>query len=500
MNRLLNRKLIFLLIPVFLGFQACSDKKETKTSSEKPNIVLIVSDDHGQNDLGCYGNMAIETPNLDELASEGIRFTNAYCTTASCSSSRSTILTGAYSHANGMLGLSHQFHHFSSYHQVKSLPVLLHDLAGYKTVRIGKYHVAPEKVFHFDLALNANARNSGAMADSCLDFLQGKHEAPFFLYFCTTDPHRGDPVSDAPLAPNSFGNKPEGYPGVTETTFSTDQVLVPPYLPDTKECREELAQYYQSVARMDQGFGRLFRYLKETGNWDNTIIVYISDNGIPFEGAKTNQYQPSLNLPCLVKLENSASKGTVNNAMINWADLTPTFLDYAGVLDSAKHLLQAEYEKGRKYWDNTYYDGFQGRSFKSVLETGNADGWDETFGTHTFHEITMYYPMRTVITREYKLIWNIASPLPYPQASDLWSSSTWQALKDKGQNEFGKRTVEELIHRPEFELYDLTDDPYETSNLAYKAEYAGVLKEMQTKIYNFQERTFDPWILKWNRE
>ena len=118
----------------------------------RPNIVLIVSDDHGCEATGCYGNPVVKTPNIDALAGEGVRFTNAFCTTASCSASRSVILTGMYNHANGQYGHQHSYHHFVSFSNIKSLPVLLGE-AGYRTARIGKYHVAPEEVYKFGAAL-----------------------------------------------------------------------------------------------------------------------------------------------------------------------------------------------------------------------------------------------------------------------------------------------------------------------------------------------------------
>ena len=119
------------------------------------------------------------------------------------------------------------------------------------------------------------------------------------MYFCTTDPHRGAGVGTGPLRPNLFGNEGK-YPGVTAQPFDPADVIVPPFLPNTPSCRAELAQYYQSVARLDQGVGRLVKVLKEAGHWDDTLFIFISDNGIPFPGAKTTVYEPGLRLPCLV--------------------------------------------------------------------------------------------------------------------------------------------------------------------------------------------------------
>ena len=449
--------------------------------NDRPNVVLIVSDDHGLETLGCYGNPVIKTPNLDALAAEGVRFTNAFCTTASCSASRSVILSGMYNHANGQYGHQHSYHHFISFENIKTLPVLLTE-AGYRTGRIGKYHVAPEDVYKFDVALPGNSRSPVQMAQNCRDFVGASDGKPFFLYFCMSDPHRGGGVADElPGKPDRFGNKAKGgYPGVKEVKYEPNDVIVPPFLPDTPECRAELAQYYQSVSRVDQGVGKLLDVLKQTGKYENTVIIYISDNGVAFPGAKTTLYEPGMNLPCIVRQPGQRKKGFACDALINFADLAPTIADFAQTLSGN--------------------NSFQGRSFKSVLEQEHPKGWDVTYASHTFHEITMYYPMRVVRQRRYKLIWNIAHRLDYPFASDLWAASTWQATIKAGKKYYGKRTVEAYLHRPKFELYDLQNDPHEVKNLADDPKHEKVLAELKAELKAFQKRTNDPWILKWEYE
>ncbi len=463
------------------GASALISTRAFARENKRPNVVLIVSDDHGLDALGCYGNPVIETPNLDALAAGGVRFTNAFCTTASCSASRSVILSGMYNHANGQYGHQHSYHHFISFPNVKSLPVLLTE-ADYRTGRIGKYHVAPDEVYKFDVALPGNSRSPVQMADNCRDFVSGDDNKPFFLYYCTSDPHRGGgTANELPGKPDRFGNRPRGaYPGVDEVKYDPKDVVVPPFLPDLPECRAELAQYYQSVSRVDQGVGRLMRVLRRAGKYDNTVVIYISDNGVAFPGAKTTLYEPGMNLPCIVRDPRQKKKGIACDALVNFADLAPTILDFAGALPGKSPL--------------------QGRSFKSALNQEHPKGWDETYASHTFHEITMYYPMRVVRQRRYKLIWNIAHGLDYPFASDLWASSTWQATINAGKKHYGKRTVEAYLHRPKFELYDLENDPHEVKNLADDPEHQKVLEELKAKLKDFQKRTKDPWIVKWDYE
>jgi len=426
--------------------------------ARKSSVLLYVVDDQGTDDAGCYGNPVIKTPGLDTLAREGTRFTNSFCTCATCSASRSVILTGLHNHATGQYGHAHSYHHFVSFPDVKSLPVLLSG-AGYRTLSAGKYHVAPEEVYHFDEYIKG--ASPARMADACKPLITAGDSRPFFLYFCTTEPHRpfrregSDPVDPK-------------------------DVIVPPYLPDTPECRQELAEYYGSVQRADSGLVRLIEILKQTGRWDDTMIIYISDNGIAFPGAKTTLYDPGMRLPCVVRNPYQKRRGVVCNAMINWADITPTILDFTGATPGEPD--------------------FHGRSFLSVLDRENPDGWDEIYASHTFHEITMYYPMRVLRTRRYKLIWNIAHGLDYPFASDLWASRTWQGVLKSGETHYGKRAIEAYIHRPKFELYDLENDPDEVKNLADDPDYAKILDELKGKLKAFQERTKDPWILKWEYE
>ncbi len=471
--------LLVNVVPVILS--GCSDETRKIRDSDQPmqpNIILVVSDDHGTDALGCYGNPIVKTPNLDQLADEGVRFVNAYCTSSSCSASRASILTGRFSHGIGHYGHEHDYHHFSTFDTVRSLPQFLEE-AGYLTARIGKYHLAPESVYSFNVVLDCHPRSTIEMAEKCRDILfQPK---PFFLYLCYDDPHRDFPFrSDPWYAPNSFGNVPGGYPGEEVVVYSPDDVIVPPFLPDTEETRRELAEYYQSVSRIDQGFGRLMDILEEADKVDNTIVIYISDNGIAFAGAKTTTYDPGIRLPCIIKAPEIENKGVVNNAMISWVDLTPTILDFAG-LDM-----------------DTIYT--HGRSFKDILDEENPEGWDEIFASHTFHEVTMYYPMRVYQNRRYKLIWNIAWQLPYPFASDLWASPTWQGVHRREEPYYGKRKVTDYMQRDEFELYDMVNDPDEINNLAGKPEYREKLDIMIEEIKDFQLRTRDPWLIMWDNE
>jgi N-sulfoglucosamine sulfohydrolase len=446
------------------------------------NVVLIVTDDQGTV-LGCYDNPVVKTPNIDALAADATRFKNAFCTTSSCSPSRSVILTGLFNHANGMYGLEHGYNHFQSFNNVKSLPVVLGE-AGYRTARTGKLHVSPANVFKFDEVLGGNSHNPVQMAEGCRELIEAKSDRPFFLYFCPNDPHRAARANWAEHQPNSFGNLPPGEKpkGVEPVHYRPQDVIVPPFLPDTPTCRAELAQFNESVSRVDSGVGRLVEILKKAGKYEHTLIVFITDNGVPFPGAKTTVYEPGLNLPCIVRNPSAKKRGVVSEAFVSWVDIAPTILEYAGVNARKREKLH-------------------GRSFLPVLDQASPNAWDEVYASHTFHEVTMYYPMRVVRNGKYKLIWNIAHPLPFPFASDLIGSATWQDSLKRGEDfMYGKRTIRAYTHRPEFELYDLEKDPDEIHNLAKDPAHKEMLAALTEKLKQFQKRTGDPWQLKWEHE
>jgi N-sulfoglucosamine sulfohydrolase len=482
------------------------------------NIIFFITDDESPT-LGCYGDPVARTPNIDAIAADGTLFLNAFATTASCSASRSVVMSGLHNHRNGQYGHQHDFHKFASWYDVVSLalPRVLAN-AGYRTAQIGKYHVAPEEVYHFESYLKGNGRNAVQMAENCREFIMDKKdERPFFIYFGTTDPHRGggiDKTSDLALKPDLFGNKPDrgAHDGIEEVFYDPADVVVPEFLSDTPETRAELAQYYQSCARIDQGVGRLVSILKEAGVYDKTLIVFTSDHGMAFSGGKTTVYEPGLRVPFVVRNPYESERGVRSQAMISHIDITPTLLDFAGGLDhdrnAPKNMVDAtQYwrQRGENLKENRGPRGglkaYHGKSWLGILGNKDAEHWDTIFASHTFHEIQMYYPMRVVRDRKYKLIWNIAHPLPYPFASDLWAASSWQAQFQKGPDApYGRKTVAQYIHRPQFELFDLQADPHETVNLAESADFADVLATYQSKLKQFQKSMNDPWIMKWDYE
>ncbi|QDV46213.1 Arylsulfatase [Stieleria neptunia] len=512
--RIASARIVFSLLLLSTSWFSVT----TVGQAAERNVIFIITDDESPT-LGCYGDAAARTPAIDALAADGVVFRNAFATTASCSASRSVVMSGLHNHRNGQFGHQHHYHKFASFHDVVSLSLpRVMQRAGYRTGQIGKYHVAPETVYQFETYLKANSRNAVEMAETSKAFLTDQDdERPFFLYFATSDPHRGggvDKSSERELKPNLFGNKPNrgAFPGVDEVFFDPAEVTVPPFLPDTPETREELAQYYQSCSRIDAGVARLVEILKEADLYDKTMIVFTSDHGMAFAGGKTTVYEGGLRVPFVVRDPYQTDRGVESQALISHIDITPSLLDFAGGLDAQtngpKNPLNANKfwkERGEALKENRNgnkpFVSYHGKSWMPVLAEPTKPHHETIMASHTFHEIQMYYPMRVVRDNDFKLIWNIAHPLPYPFASDLWAASSWQAQLAKGDDApYGQMTVGRYVQRPEFELYDMRTDPNESTNLATSPGHADVLETYKAKLKAMQKEFDDPWILKWKYE
>jgi N-sulfoglucosamine sulfohydrolase len=428
------------------------------------NVLLVIADDQGL-DLGVYGNRVLRTPNLDQLAARGTLFTSAFATVSSCSPSRSVIYTGLYSHTNGMYGLAHDVHNQHLLPSIRTLPQLL-KAAGYRTALVGKKHILPEDALPFDEELapeRPGVRDVGLIAGEARKFIGKSADRPFLLVVGYSDPHRAE---------QNFGNT-RTWPAVERAIYDPGKVVVPAHLPDLPEVRRDLADYYESISRLDSGIGMLLEALRETGHSSDTLVIYLSDNGRAFPGAKTTLYDEGIHLPLIVWSPTQSKHGVRNDAMVSWIDIVPTILDWTRV---------------------TKTQPLPGRSLLPILEQSAAPGWDRVFASHNFHEIQQYYPMRALRTREYKYIVNLAAPLEFPIAGDIASSPTWRAIAARPAIGLGARSTQAFLHRPPEELYDLRKDPAEVHNVAADPAYRAVLERMRAELTKFRADTKDPWL------
>lgn len=440
----------------------------TKPPAARRNVLVLIADDLGQAELGCYGHPTIRTPNIDGLAASGVRFTNAFATTASCSASRSVLYTGLHNHANGQYGHAHGENNFRLLPAVETVFSLV-ARNGYRTGLVGKRHVGPDEKFVLDFQPRVNARDPNAIGAKVREFLAAPDERPFLLVVGFVDPHR---------AQTGYGNPPASA-DERLAGFAAGKIPVPPFLPDLPETRRELDDYCRAIERLDQGVGRVLAALADhqtrAAGGDDTLVVFLSDNGMPFPGAKTNLYEPGIRLPLIARRAETRNRECP--ALVSFTDITPTILDWTRSAPPNYAL--------------------HGKSILPLVEGTTESIRKEVYLSHTFHEITMYYPMRGIRTERYKLIWNIAHPLPFPPASDLFASPTWQAVLSTGQKRYGARAVERYLQRDEYELYDLEHDDNETKNLAQDPPHAELRADLARRLREFQVETNDPWLVRY---
>ena len=438
------------------------------TAKSSRNVLLLISDNQNWNDCGCYGNKIVQTPHIDQLAREGVRFREAFATTASCGPSRAVIYTGLQTHANGQYGHGHGLHTFQLKPKVQTIFQMLKE-KGYRTALLGKQHVMPKAAYPFSFNPNVGTRDVLGLAKAGKEFMQQKSEKPFLLVIGYSDPH--------PTSRNrpGWGIK-RNYPGVQPVVYDPKKIIVPDYLPDKPEVREGLAGYYQEISRLDTGVGAILQALKDAGKADDTLVMFTSDHGSSEPGAMANHYEPGVRVPFIVRNPLLKKAGIVNNGLITLADIVPTILDWTETALPKQKL--------------------HGRSFLPILAEENPEGWDEVFLSHVNHEVTMYYPMRTIRTRKYKMIWNINWKAEYPLPIDTLNRATWQETLRRGDRLIGKRTVKKYLQRDEIELYDLSKDNDEVINLVNNPNYTAVKQELTRKLHNWLKETEDHWITR----
>lgn len=453
------------LLALFLGLA-----NSALAADMQRNVLLLISDNQSWPDLGCLGNQEVQTPHLDGLAADGTLFVNAFVPTASCSPSRGVIYTGLHGHDNGQYGLQHGLHNFQQRPHVQSIFMLL-AAAGYRTAMIGKKNVGPDALYPIDFEPKVGLRDSIALAAAAGEFFRAGDE-PFFAAVGFHDPH---PVGRADAAMEW---------GITEEDsrlpiphYDPAEVTVPGYLPDAPEVREGIAGYYRQITRMDAGVGGVLKELQNAGKAADTLVLFLSDHGTSEPGAMANHYDPGLRVPMIIRNPLQEQRGVKSQAMVSSVDLVPTIVEWTGV-------------QGPRY-------KLHGRSLLSILGEENPPGWDEIYASHTFHEVTMYYPMRTVRTRRYKYIWNIAWRLGFTNPIDTQHRRTWMNAVARGEGMIGPRRIEDFLWRDEVELYDLAADPLELHNLADDPAYAKVRADLAAKVKRFQEETSDPWIVRY---
>lgn len=455
------------------------------------NVLVLVVDDGGF-EIGAYGNNVIRTPNIDLLAAKGLLFNKAFTSVSSCSPSRSTILTGLPTHQNGMYGLHHGIHNFNSLRNIKSLPTILSN-QGIKTGIIGKKHVGPEEVFPFDFSETEEnnsimqvGRNITNIKHLVRTFFEITKNNPFFLYVGFHDPHRcGHSNPKYGNFCEKFGNGKPGMgliPDWTPIIYKPEDVIVPYHIQDTLIAREDIASQYTVISRVDTGIGLILNELSLAGLENETLIIFTSDNGIPFPAGRTNAYDSGISVPLIISSsDQNISKNKTTSNLASLLDITPTILDWFNIHSN----------------DHAPYSKYTGKSLLTLLNGEQNLEQKAIFVSHNLHEVTMYYPMRAVRTKKYKLIHNLNYKMPFPIDQDFYISPTFQDLLNNTRlkkTTHWYRKLEDYYYRPDWELFDLLADPEEKYNVINNSTYNVTLRKLKRILEKWQMKTKDPWV------
>jgi len=424
------------------------------SSAETPNIILFVADDLGWKDLGCCGDRQISTPNIDRMAAEGIRFTNAFVAASSCSPSRASIITGQYPHTNGVTGLTHVRKRLMLSPFRATLPDALAG-RGYNTGFEGKWHVAP----YFPTGwYGYRERLSGILpkdflirsSDKALKFIEENRGNAFYLELNYMDTHRDD-YGDFSFA--------EGFP------VDPEKIAVPEYyaLPDWPAIRTEVAKYYSNAAKMDAMIGQVLDKLDELGLSEKTLVWFVSDNGAPFPGNKMTLYDRGIGSPLILRQPGKIPAGTSNDSLVSTIDIMPTVLEAAGC---------------------PIPRGVEGKSLLPLATGRSGESFrDAVFAEMTYH--VFYLPMRAVRTTKWKYIRNYSDDaVGLDQCAHMEWAHRLCELPNQGW----------IRPRVPEELYDLESDPNEQRNLVDNPVFRDTLDVMRQRLDNHMRETGDPYL------
>ncbi|MDR2860134.1 MAG: sulfatase [Mediterranea sp.] len=406
-------------------FSACAD------DSSKPNIVVLIADDISMNDFGCYGHPDIKTPNIDNLAKSGLRFTNVFLTASSSSPSRASIITGRYPHNTGACEL-----HTAMGDEQVFIPGALQQ-EGYYTAQAGKWHFSGggddfsgpvSNVFN---RKGGDVKHGGGVSGSemWVTYLKERpKDKPFFMWFAAHDAHRNwdDEV---------FLEK-----------YKAEDVTVSEFYVDNIASREDIAAYYNEVSRFDYYVGEVVKELKRQRVFDNTFIVVMADNGRPFPRAKTRLIAEGIKTPFIISYpQRIENEGDVCNSLVSIIDLAPTLVELSG--------------------GNTQ-PTFQGKSFVSLLKTPSKKFRDYVFAEHNWHDFEAYE--RMVCNGEYLLIENQRPNLTAEGAIDVMGGGVGKSLKEAhNKNQLNNLQNDIFITpRADVELYNYIEDKEQINNIS----------------------------------
>jgi N-sulfoglucosamine sulfohydrolase len=421
----------------------------------RPNIVFILADDMSRDSWGIYGSADCKTPNIDQLASEGMRFDRAYCSVSMCAPFRQELYSGRSPWRTGTLP-----NHSRSKPDTKSIPHYLKPL-GYRVALVAKSHVGPQQCYPFEFFPGDKNKSkdpnpyclelAGKFMDSC-----AAEDKPFCIFIASHDAH----------GPYTTGDR---------SAYDAASLTIPPYWLDTPELRRELVKYYAEVSNFDKLVGQMRGELESRGLWDNTIFMVCSEQGSSFPFGKWTCYDNGLHSGLVAHWAGVTAPGSVAGELISIADITPTLVEAAG--GSLKP------------------DDCDGKSFLKMLKGEKQTLHPYVYGAFSNCNIIgsqeRIFPIRVIRNKSFSLLYN---PNFESQTSNVTIDSAL-AMRDnssKGGRDVASSWVKQsrtdplvrkLHHRPEYELYNLEKDPYELKNEINNPEYHAVAAELKKQLH-----------------
>jgi len=409
---------------------------DSRAADPKPNFVFINADDLTHRELGCYGGQA-KTPNIDRLATEGMRFTRCFQAAPMCSPTRHNIYTGLYPVKSG----AYPNHTFAKA-GTRSIVHYLDDL-GFRVALSGKTHIGPKEVFPFEYSGKGNNPDMEAVE---VLFAECKASGtPFCLFACSNEPHTPWNKGDVSLYPPA-------------------EIELPPYHVDTPETRDGWSRYLAEITYYDGQVGRILEMLDDHGLTENTLVVATTEQGNSMPFAKWTLYDSGLQTALIVRWPGQVKAGLVTDAMVEYVDIVPTFVEAAG---------------------GTPAPELDGKSILPVLRGKTDRHKDFVYGIQTSRgtiNCPEHYGIRSVRSERYKLIVNLSPEVKFTNACTKSPEFlSWVVKAEEGDADAAEK-VRRYQQRPPVELYDVTEDRYEWNNLAENPEYAGTVRKLRANL------------------
>ncbi|UKT65956.1 sulfatase family protein [Pedobacter mucosus] len=428
---------------------------QQKKADPRPNIVIIMADDLDSRQLSCYGGKNIQTKNIDALAAEGMKFEQMICSEAMCVPTRASLFTGLYPMHHG----SFQNHKPVYTTGIKSVCQYLNQ-QNYTVALTGKDHSTnPKSVFPFQIIKgfepNCVSNTDEYQLDDIRNFITKKDANPFCLFIMSINPH----------APWTVGNPAE---------FDPAKIVLPPHMVDTKMVRNLYCKYLAEVRQLDNQVDDVRKMLKETGQDQNTILIFLGEQGPQFPGGKWTLYDNGQKSSMIVKWPGVVKANSTTSAIVQYEDITPTLIAIAGGKPIAN---------------------LDGKSFLDVLSGKSNSQRNVAFGIHNNIPEGTPYPMRSIRDTHYKLVMNLTSDKSYYNKFMMnpdQKNSYWNGWILKAQTSpSAKVLVDRITTRPPLEFYDIERDPNELHNLALEKSYQKLIEQYKLKLGDWMKHQGD---------